>query len=63
MKNRDTGDVFFVVIFTLIPKEELDKEDEATLSSKLESGSKGASNDRQGGNEEAKFQPKEDDLD
>ena len=63
MKNRDTGDVFFVVVFTLVPKEEADKEDEFTLGSKPESESKGTLADWQGGKEEGNFQPRDDDLD
>lgn len=29
LKDKDTGEVLFVVVFTLLPKEQVDKEDAA----------------------------------
>ena len=55
LKNKDTGDVFFVVVFHLVPKEDLEKENTAN----------GETKDRKEEKMEGEkgFQPKDDDLD
>ena len=53
LKNKDTGDVFFVVVFALVLKEDVEKEEAA------EKGKEMAGSTRK---EEA-FEPKADDLD
>lgn len=50
LKNRDTGDVLFVVVFTLVPKEDVEEND---LVGK--NGKKAKTNDA--------YEPKDDDLD
>jgi len=54
LKNRSTGDVFFVVVFTLVPKEDAEKENPAAVAGKKPEGE---------GKKEGEFEPKEDDLD
>ena len=61
LKNKDSGDIFFVVVFTLVLKEDLEKEEAAkgskgedNRSEKREQSSKG---------ESEPFEPKADDLD
>ena len=54
MKNKSTGDVFFVVVFTLVPKEDAEKEG----PSATDSGEKA----EQGGDKK-EYQPKDDDVD
>lgn len=55
LKNKDTGDVFFVVVFHLVPKEELEKENTANGETK------DTKEEKMEGEEG--FQPKDDDLD
>ena len=61
LKNKDSGDVFFVVVFTLVLKEDLEKEEAAERSN--------AEHDRAGKKEQSSkgggeaFEPKADDLD
>lgn len=50
LKNKDTGDVYFVVLFSLVPRQTVQSEEEA------EQG-------KQEGKSEVEFEPKEDDLD
>ena len=52
LKNKETGDVFFVVVFHLVPKEDVDKENLTGGETKEEK--------KEGGEG---FQPKDDDLD
>ncbi|KAL9128863.1 MAG: hypothetical protein Q9217_002552 [Psora testacea] len=60
LKNKDNGDVLFVVVFSLLHKEEVEKaEGEAAAKSKsAEKGDEGGRHD-----EEWSFQPRADDLD
>ncbi|SLM35505.1 Protein of unknown function DUF1769 [Lasallia pustulata] len=55
LKNRDTGDVFFVVVFTLVPKEDTEKKDAKEKTSVESKGKEGKTDDA--------YQPKEDDVD
>jgi len=52
LKNRDTGDVFFVVVFTLVPKGDVEKE-EGLLAPKGEGDGKGGK----------AYEPADDDVD
>ena len=58
MKNKSTGDVFFVVVFTLVPKEDAEKESAAATG--IASGEMAAD---QGEGKKEEYQPKDDDLD
>ncbi|MCJ1405638.1 hypothetical protein MMC11_008867 [Xylographa trunciseda] len=55
MKNKSTGDVFFVVVFTLVPKEDAEKESATPTD--------GGEKAQQGGEKKEEYQPKDDDLD
>ncbi|KAL8736322.1 MAG: hypothetical protein Q9181_002500 [Wetmoreana brouardii] len=57
LKDKDTGEVLFVVVFTLLPKEQIDKEDTMT-SQPRKSGTAEYS-----GQADKDFEPKADDLD
>ncbi|MCJ1430563.1 hypothetical protein MMC29_008481, partial [Sticta canariensis] len=48
LKNKDTGDVYFVVLFSLVPRQTVQSEEEAETEK---------------GKGEAGFEPKEDDVD
>ena len=61
MKNKDTGDVLFVVVFTLVPKEEEALEREA--GDEEENEEVEAKDGDKGEKGEGGFEPKEDDLD
>lgn len=68
LKNKDTGEVYFVVVFALIPRDQVDKKGEGALMGSLKGGLRGgvATEEKKtrsdgGGLEE--FQPKADDLD
>ncbi|MCJ1319226.1 hypothetical protein MMC15_004561 [Xylographa vitiligo] len=56
MKNKSTGDVFFVVVFTLVPKEDAEKESPATTATASSAAA-------EQGDEKKEYQPKDDDLD
>lgn len=68
LKNKDTGEVYFVVVFALIPRDQVDKQEEGgsmespkgSLRGGEATGEKKTRSDV-GGQEE--FQPKADDLD
>lgn len=62
LKNKDTGEVYFVVVFALIPRDQADqrREGASTEDSKGAAEEKKARSD--GGGLEG-FQPKADDLD
>ena len=38
LKNKETGDVFFVVVFTLVLKEDVEKEEEANNGARKPAG-------------------------
>ena len=54
LKNRDTGDVFFVVVFTLVPKEDTEGKDAKEKTSVESKGKEGKTD---------AYEPKEDDVD
>lgn len=60
LKNKDTDDVYFVVVFSLVPREEVEKEEAEEASKQLE-------NEKNQRKDEKKapdiFEPKADDLD
>jgi len=58
LKNKATDEVFFVVVFSLIPKDEIEKEEAA---SEKKSGEEKHEQEESKGEEG--FEPKEDDLD
>ena len=58
MKNKDTDEVLFVVVFTLLKKEDVEKEAEAAKQGDEAKGEEGAK-----GEDEKVFEPKPDDLD
>ncbi|KAI9706502.1 MAG: hypothetical protein M1836_003508 [Candelina mexicana] len=60
LKNRTTGDVYLVVLFTLVPKEDAEKEGTSNTS-KAKGGEGDAKIETKGKQDE--FQPQEDDLD
>ena len=55
LKNRDTGDVFFVVVFTLVPKEDTERKDAKEKTSAESKGKDGKTDDT--------YEPKDDDVD
>ncbi|MCJ1296012.1 hypothetical protein MMC34_007577 [Xylographa carneopallida] len=57
MKNKSTGDVFFVVVFTLVPKEDAEK-DGAGVTTAASDGIAKTGDDKK-----EEYQPKDDDLD
>jgi len=59
LKNQKTGDVFFVVVFTLVPEDVVDKED-AEDTAKADGQKASEANE---GHAEPGFEPKADDLD
>ena len=61
LKNKDSGDVFFVVVFTLVLKEDLEKE-EAAERGKPEDDQAGKKEQSSKGGGET-YEPKADDLD
>ena len=64
MKNKDTGDVLFVVVFTLIPKEDVERE-EAEAEAKKQNEEKAEKEEIVEGDQEGEggFEPNEDDVD
>lgn len=68
LKNKDTGEVYFVIVFALIPRDQVDKQGEGASmeSSKgsLRGGeATGEKRTRSDGGGQEEFQPKADDLD
>ena len=61
LKDRETGNVFFVVLFTLVHKDDVEKE-EAEAKTKMPEGHKAADESKDKAQEVA-FEPKDDDLD
>jgi hypothetical protein len=57
LKNQKTGDVFFVVVFTLVPKDQVDKEDAADKAKADHPKRENAADGEPG------FEPNADDLD
>ena len=62
MKNKETGDVLFVVVFTLIPKGESEEEKMATSGATKTKSNKG-NEANEGSKGEEGFEPKAEDLD
>lgn len=65
LKNKDSGDVYFVVVFALVPRElvqaeEEEEDEEGGVKGTEEEGGKGKGKGRE---EREGFEPKEDDLD
>ena len=60
MKNKDTDEVIFVVVFTLFHKEDVEKE-EAEAANATKPGESKQDGAKQG--EEEDFEPQADDLD
>lgn len=68
LKNKDTGGVYFVVIFALIPRDQVDQkgEDASRESPKGDLRSGVATEEKKTGSNsggQTEFQPKADDLD
>ena len=67
LKSKESGEVCFVVVFTLLHKEDVEKEDREAVERKEESietmkeGVKGKAGDKTG--DEVNFEPREDDVD
>lgn len=57
LKDKDTGEVLFVVVFTLLPKEQVEVEEEAADKSKETKESDPSSH------ADLEFEPKAEDLD
>lgn len=70
LKNKDTGDVYFVVVFTLVPREDVEDGDEGAVDAKNEAvDGKGEAIGGNGKGEKPStaakegFEPGEDDVD
>ena len=61
LKNIETGDVLFVVVFSLLHQEDIDKEDVANTANKGHSVPVNSASERHEG--ESTFQPEAGDLD
>ena len=60
LKDKDTGDVYFVVVFTLLLKEDVEKEETEESERKADKAGSDSHSRRDGSKE---FQPSADDLD
>ena len=63
MKDKVTGDVLFVVVFTLIPKEEVEKKEKAAASETSKGETKDENETKRNTKGDEGFEPKADDLD
>lgn len=64
LKNKETGDVFFVVVFTLVPKENVEKDDTEQAAGKGDSGhGDRALEDADDRGNKKEYEPKDSDVD